>query len=206
MQFYDVVAGGNRTALTKPQIAGLFQAGQLACNDPCKEVERAEWRTIDELFPLLKHGTTARSLYQPTELHSSRARTSALAAAISILVISAASLVGYFALRGGAGVSNNTITPKAAANPPAPVGYTIENPYFLSQKARAEQERLTAAQRAREQTQAARLAQDRAEAERRERELQKAAGKTERIPGSTATGGAKAPGKKRSGAAERIKP
>jgi hypothetical protein len=205
VQFYDVVAGGHRTALTRPQIAGLFQAGQLACNDPCKEAEREEWRTIDEVFPLLKHGTTARSLYQPTELHSSPARTIALAAAISILII-AASLGGYFALRGGASVSKNAITPKAAANPPAPVSYTIENPYFLSQKARAEQERLNAAQRAREQTQAARLAQDRAEAERRERELQKAAGKTERTPGSTATGGARSPSKKRSGAGERIKP
>ena len=174
MQFYDVLAGGNRTALTRTQIAGLFQAGQLACNDPCKEAERAEWRTIDELFPLLKHGTTARSLYQPTELHSSRGRTIALATAISILVISA-SLAGYFALRSGASGPKNAITAKAAANPPAPVSYTIENPYFLSQKARAEQERLNAAQRAREQTQAARLAQDRADAERRERELQTAA-------------------------------
>jgi hypothetical protein len=183
VQFYDVVASGHRTALTRPQIAGLFQAGQLACNDPCKEAEQAEWRTIDELFPLLKNGTTARSLYQPTELHSPRARTVALAAAISILVISAASLVGYFALRGGASGSRNAITAKAAANPPAPVSYTIENPYFLSPKARAaEQERLNAAQRAREQTQVARLAQDRADAERRERELQDAAGKTERIP------------------------
>jgi hypothetical protein len=182
VQFYDVVAGGNRTALTKPQIAGLFQAGQLACNDPCKEAGRAEWRTIDELFPLLKDGTTARSLYQPTELHSSRARTIGLAAAISILVISAAFLVGYFAFRGGANGSKNAIAAKEAANPPAPVSYTIENPYFLSQKARAEQERLNAVRRAREQSQAARLAQDRADAERREREVQKAGGGTERIP------------------------
>ena len=181
MQFYDVLAGGNRTALTRPQIAGLFQAGQLACTDPCKEAERTEWRTIDELFPLLKHGTTARSLYRPTELHNPRARTIALAAAISILVLSATLLAGYFAFRGGASGSKNGVTAKAAANPPAPVSYTIENPYFLSQKARAaEQDRLNAAQRTREQAQA-RLAQERADAERNERELQNAAGKTERI-------------------------
>lgn len=180
MQFYDVLAGGNRTALTRPQIAGLFQAGQLACTDPCKEAGRAEWRTIDQLFPLLKHGATPRSLYQPTELHNSRPRTIALAAAISILVISAASLLGYFAFRGGASGSKNAITAAAATNPPAP-GYTIENPYFLSQKARAEQERVNAARRAREQTQATKLAQERADAERRERELQDAAGRTERI-------------------------
>jgi hypothetical protein len=182
VQFYDVVAGGNRTALTKIQIAGLFQAGQLDCSDPCKEAGRAEWRTIDELFPLLKRGTTARSLYQATELHSSRARTVAWVAAISLFVISGASLLGYFAFRSGPSGSKNAITAKEAANPPAP-GYTIENPYLVSQKARAEQERLKAVQRAREQTQAARLAQDRAEAERRERELQEASGRTERIPG-----------------------
>lgn len=178
MQFYDVMAGGHRTALTRTQIAGLFQAGQLTRTDPCKEAEQAEWRTIDEVFPLLQHGTTARSLYQPTELHSPRGRILAWATAISILVISAGSLAGYFAWRG----SNNSITAKAAANPPAPVSYTIENPYFLSQKARTEQERLKAAQRAREQTQAATLAQDRADAEKRERELQTPAGKTERVP------------------------
>ena len=176
------MAGGHRTALTGTQIAGLFQAGQLTRNDPCKEAEQAEWRTIDELFPLLQHGPTARSLYQPTELHSSRGRILAWATAISILVISAGSLAGYFAWRSGAHGSKNSITAKAAANPPAPVSYTIENPYFLSQKARADQERLKAAQRAREQTQAAKLAQDRADAEKRERDLQTAAGRTERIP------------------------
>jgi hypothetical protein len=172
------MAGGHRTALTGTQIAGLFQAGQLTRNDPCKEAEQAEWRTIDELFPLLQHGTMARSLYQPTELHSSRGRILAWAIAISILVISAGSLAGYFAWRG----SNNSITAKAAANPPAPVSYTIENPYFLSQKARAEQERQKTAQRAREQTQAAKLAQDRADAEKRERDLQTAAVRTEHTP------------------------
>gem|GEM_PF-4479783 len=182
MQFYDVVAGGNRTALTPRQIAGLYQAGQLGGNDPCKETARAEWRTIDDLFPLLKSGTTAGSLYQPAELHSPRARTITLAAAIFLLVISAVSLVGYYAFRSGANGSKNTITAKEAANPPAPASYTIENPYFVSPKARAEQERLNAVQRAREQTQRVRLAQERADAERRERELQKAAGKTERIP------------------------
>jgi hypothetical protein len=194
VQIYDVMAGGHRTALTRSQIAGLFQAGQLACTDPCKEAERAEWRTIDELFPLLKHGITARSLYQPTELHNPRGRTVALVSVISILVLFATLLVGYFAFRGGAGGSKNAISAKEAANPPAPDSYTIENPYFLSQRARAaEQERLKAAQRAREQTQAAKLAQEGADA-KKERELQ------------TAAGDAKSPSKKGSPAAKRKKP
>ena len=182
VQFYDVLAGGYRTALTKSQIADLFHAGQLTRDYPCKEAEKNEWRTVDEMFPLLKCGTSTRSLYRPTDLHSPQGRVLALATALSILVISAGSLIGYFAWRGGTSGSKNAITAKAAANPPAPVSYTIENPYFHSQKARTEQERLNAARRAREQTQAARLAQDRADAEQKERELQRAAGRTERIP------------------------
>ena len=184
VQFYDVLTGGYATALTKTQIASLFHARQLACNDPCKEAERTEWRTVDEMFPLLKFETSAaRSLYRPTELHSSRGRVLLWATILSILVISAGSVIGYFVLRGGVPVAKNAITAKSAANPPAPVSYTIENPYFVSQKARAEQERLSAAaQRARAQTQAARLAQDRVAAERSERELQRAAARTEWIP------------------------
>jgi hypothetical protein len=182
VQFYDVVAGGHRTALTGTQIAGLFQAGQLTGNAPCKEAEQTQWRTIGELFPLLKCGPLPRSLYQATELHSPRSRIVALTAVISILVISAGSLAGYFVWRSGSHGAGNGITPAAAANPPAPVRYTIENPYLASQKARAEQERLNAARRAREQAQLAKLAQERADAEKRERELQEAAGKTARTP------------------------
>jgi regulator of protease activity HflC (stomatin/prohibitin superfamily) len=83
-------------------------------------------------------------------------------------------------LRGGTPGSKNGVNAKAAANPPVPVSYTIENPYFSSQKARAEQERLAAAKKAREQAQAARIAQERAEAE--QRELQKGADRTATIP------------------------
>ena len=182
MQFYDVLAGDHPTALTGTQIARLFHAGKLARNAPCKEAERAEWRTIEELFPLLKRGTPPRSLYQPTELHSPRSRVLALTAAISIFVISASLLTGYFVLRGEPSESRKGITAAATVNPRPPVTYTIENPYFPSQEERAAQERLKAARKAREQVEAARLAQDRAAAEKRQRELQKAAGKTERIP------------------------
>lgn len=180
MQLYDVVAGGHRTALTRTQIAGLFQAGQLSHNDPCKAADQAEWRTIDDMFPLLKEGTLARSLYQPTQLHKPRPHVLALTAVISVLVISAASIVAYFFWLNGSG-SRNRISVAAAANPQAPAAYKMENPYWVSRKTRAEEERINAAQKARTQAQLARIAQERAEAERREQELQKAAGRTERI-------------------------
>lgn len=41
--------------LTREQIFELFSAGQLRRNDPCKLAVKAQWRTIDELFPLLKY-------------------------------------------------------------------------------------------------------------------------------------------------------
>jgi hypothetical protein len=180
VQFYDVVAGGHRTALTRTQIAGLFQAGQLTRKDPCKEAEQADWRTIDEVFPLLKNGPAPRSLYQPTDLHSPQPRLIALTAGISIFVISAGLLAGYFVWRSSAPGGGNAITAAAAANPQPPVSYTIENPYFRSQQERATQERMKTAQKAREQ--AVRLAQDRAAAEKKERGLQKVPVQPERIP------------------------
>lgn len=180
VQLYDVVAGGNRTSLTKTQIVDLFQAGQLDPNDPCKPVQAKGWRTIDAL---LNSDTSTKSLYQPTELYRPRAHVIALAAGISIFVISAGLLVGYFALRNGTNESGNAVNATAATNPRPPVTYTIENPYIRSRQDRAAQERLEAARKVREQAaQSARLAQDRAGAELRERELLKAAGRTERIP------------------------
>jgi hypothetical protein len=130
--FYNVMADGYRAPLTKTQIAELFHAGLLGLNQRCKQVEEAGWRTIDELFPLLRYETpTRRSLYQSTDVHGSKTRNPALAILISILVISAVSLAGYFALRGGSNRSRNSITgptgfrvlvrAKAATNPPAPV-------------------------------------------------------------------------------------
>ena len=169
-------------ALTRAQIAGLFEAGQLTGNDPCKEAEQAEWRTINALFPLLKDGTSGRSLYQPTELHSPRPRVVALTAAISILVLATGSLAGYFVLRSRPQGPRNATTVIDATNPRPPATYAIENPYFRSQEELAAQERLKAAQRASEQVQAARLAQERADTERKERELRKASGTIQRIP------------------------
>jgi len=179
--FYDVVTGGGRKSLTKTEIADLFQIGQLVLNDPCKQVEQQEWRTIDDLFPFLKYETTARSLYQPAELHNPHRGTLVWSAAICTLVILVASLAGYFAFGGGTRASKNAIV---ATNPRPPVAYAIENPSFHSQREmeRATQERMRAAQRAREQAQAARLAQERAEAEKRELEMQKAAGRTQLVP------------------------
>jgi hypothetical protein len=178
VDLYDVVAGRYRARLSKAQITGLLQAGQLTPNDSCKPLEAKQWRTINDL---LSH-ETPRSLYQPTDLHSPRTRVVGLTVAASVLIVAAGLLTGYFVFRETPG-PKNTVLAKDAVNPPMPVSYTVENPYLSSpKKARLEQERQEAARKAREQAQLARIAQDRAEAEQKERELHKPAVKTAHVP------------------------
>lgn len=52
---YEIRAEGYFTPLTADRISELFAAGRLRRNDPCRIVGEDGWRTIDELFPLLKH-------------------------------------------------------------------------------------------------------------------------------------------------------
>jgi hypothetical protein len=52
---YEVLAPGYHSPLTKAQIAELFRAGRVGRNHRCKLSSQKEWRTVDELFPLLKY-------------------------------------------------------------------------------------------------------------------------------------------------------
>jgi hypothetical protein len=62
VKLYDLLVEGYHTPLTASQIAELFHAGQIQRNDPCKEVATERWKTIDELFPLLKYHSSGRSI------------------------------------------------------------------------------------------------------------------------------------------------
>jgi hypothetical protein len=55
---------------TSQQISKLFHAGKLDRQDACKLVEKANWRTVDELFPLLKYG--AATIAEATPLSPAR--------------------------------------------------------------------------------------------------------------------------------------
>ena len=55
---YDLLVDGYHTPLTSAHIAALFRSGRLRKNDPCKEVGKDQWRTLDELFPLLKYDSS----------------------------------------------------------------------------------------------------------------------------------------------------
>ena len=55
---FDILQDGFHTPLTEAQIGELFHAGRVGRNTPCKAVSQKDWRTIDELFPLLKYETS----------------------------------------------------------------------------------------------------------------------------------------------------
>lgn len=55
MDLYEVMAPGCHTPLTSQEIEGLFQASQLSRDEPCRKLGEAKWRTLDEIFPLLKY-------------------------------------------------------------------------------------------------------------------------------------------------------
>ncbi len=54
MDLYEVMAEGCHKLLNSQEIAVLYHAGELTRHDPCKPLGKTLWRTIDELFPLLK--------------------------------------------------------------------------------------------------------------------------------------------------------
>lgn len=59
MRRYELHVEGYHAPLTAEQIAELFRAKQVRRNDKCREVGAREWRTIDELFPLLKYDSSS---------------------------------------------------------------------------------------------------------------------------------------------------
>lgn len=62
MDLYDVKARAFHSPLNAREIGQLFRTGQLGGQQPCKPKGEAKWRTVDELFPLLKHEATAGPL------------------------------------------------------------------------------------------------------------------------------------------------
>jgi hypothetical protein len=192
---YDVLADGYHTPLTETQIAKLFQAGRIGRNQPCKQVTKKEWRTIDELFPLLKYDSSRQFSSQWAQPRSSRTLDRTLAVVIAVLVTSAGSLAFYFYLRNENHGARYAARLEATARPSTRVDINpAENnipanttkPAHLTQsdassQARLKQERLDA-QRQREQVRALKLAQDRTDAARRELAQQNAEGRNQIVP------------------------
>ncbi|MEN3369574.1 MAG: hypothetical protein V7609_1717 [Verrucomicrobiota bacterium] len=96
VNFYDVLADGYHTPLTKMQIAELFHAGRLGRNNPCKQVEKKDWRTIDELFPLLKYHYSSAAMDEVGHLRGCPPRERALILLVSFGAIAMLVLLPYF--------------------------------------------------------------------------------------------------------------
>ena len=62
MDLYDVKARGFHSPLNYREILQLYRGGQIGGRLPCKPRGEATWRTIDEVFPLLKYEAAAPPL------------------------------------------------------------------------------------------------------------------------------------------------
>jgi hypothetical protein len=52
---YDLFVDGYHTPRSAEDIAELYRAGRLRKTDPCRVSGTKDWKTLDELFPLLKY-------------------------------------------------------------------------------------------------------------------------------------------------------
>jgi hypothetical protein len=84
---YDLGVKGYHTPLTREQIAELFYVGRVDRHHPCKLTSKSEWRTVDELFPLLKHDSPSH-LYRVDD--SRRLPVSMFLTGVSLILIVAA--------------------------------------------------------------------------------------------------------------------
>ncbi len=71
VKYYDLDVDGYHAPLNDGQIADLFAAGRLRKADPCRELGARAWRTLDEVFPLLKYDARG-------SVRSARARSEGL--------------------------------------------------------------------------------------------------------------------------------
>ena len=55
VKLYDLLVEGYHTPRSAEDIADLYQAGRLRKDDRCRVTGTEHWKTVDELFPLLKY-------------------------------------------------------------------------------------------------------------------------------------------------------
>jgi hypothetical protein len=100
MQLFDILQDGYHTPLTATQISELFQAGRLHRHTRCKPAKQGQWRTIDELFPLLKyHAPWQLAAESPDPNNEFRFRR-AVVVGVGLATAAAAALLVYFYVQG----------------------------------------------------------------------------------------------------------
>lgn len=70
VKLFDLLVDGYHTPRTAEDIGELYHARRLRKNDPCRITGTKDWKTVDELFPLLKYdsGRSFALAARPTNL------------------------------------------------------------------------------------------------------------------------------------------
>lgn len=68
---YELLVEGYHTPLSADAIADLYRAGRLRKSDPCRDAGSQNWRTVDELFPLLKYDSSRAPSHSVATANSS---------------------------------------------------------------------------------------------------------------------------------------
>ncbi len=190
MILYDVMAEGFHTPLTREEIAELYQSGRIRRDSPCKLAVKLEWRTIDEVFPLLKHHSCWDE--EPSKDFPSKAKllvvagcAAAVLAAAGFLAVRSLGMLGPWTA--SAPMPQPAISP--AINPhrngfptappraqTAPLQARQGAPTVDLEAKRQEWERQRLAREQQQRNQAANAERTRQEFQRREAERQRAAG------------------------------
>jgi hypothetical protein len=125
--FYEVLAPGYHSPLTKTEIAELFQAGRLDRHTPCKPEKGTEWQTIDELFPLLKYHVPYQFADQSSEATSEYRSRRGVVAGVGVAGAVAATLLVYLYCQchSPTGRSITTIDSKAASTSQPPTRASV---------------------------------------------------------------------------------
>jgi hypothetical protein len=97
---FEILQDGFHTPLSETQIAELFRAGRLGRNTPCKAVSKKDWRTIDELFPLLKYHAQWQFGSEPAETSRESRLRRRIVAGIGLATAAATALAMYYYLAG----------------------------------------------------------------------------------------------------------
>jgi hypothetical protein len=184
MDLYEVMEPGFYSPLSSREISQLFRAGHLDREAACKAVGEGRWRTIDELFPLLRYQSQA-TLFESEDPRREPGRPPiALIGVVIALVLIAGAI---FLWNKGALIT----TSRTASTPTAPAMLPVVDrftpvPHFATEQwpmirrdPTANIARLIAEKRQREETareQAANADRMRANNERQRQEAAKAAG------------------------------
>jgi hypothetical protein len=134
VQLFEILQDGFHTPLNETQIAELFNAGRLGRHTRCKPVKQTEWRTIDELFPLLKYHAPLQFSYQHSDSNSEFPHRRTMVFAIGLVAAAAATMVIFFFFSPRESSSDRRITAIHSVSTSAAPSYSRPAPASTTQR------------------------------------------------------------------------